>query len=48
MEARAALAEEKMAAHLKELLVKYSVRIGTDAVETEETTTSIFEISPIG
>lgn len=48
MEARAALTEEKMAAHLKELLVKYSVRICTDAVETEETTTSIFEISPIG
>jgi hypothetical protein len=47
MEARAALVEEKMAAQLQELLVKYSVKVGAEIVETEEMTSSIIEIHPM-
>jgi hypothetical protein len=47
MEARAALVEEKMAAQLQELLVKYSVKVGAEIVETEKMTSSIIEIHPM-
>jgi hypothetical protein len=47
-EARSALAEEKMAAHLEELLQKYSVRIEIETVEKEHGTTQIVEVYPIG